>query len=334
VKIALAHNDDHALAAGEADDVAAVESVLDQVQGVEEACRELGHATRRVPVGRDLGRVVTALERPRPDLVFSMVESVGGDARLEPAFAYLLEWLGLAYTGSPPLALALALHKPRARDVLAGAGVAVPRGAVLERPDDPLDGLRYPVIVKPSQEDGSHGIRNESVAHDEAAARARAAYVLERYAQPTLVEEFVAGRELNVSLLGPAQAPVVLPLRELRYDLPPGTPELVGYEAKWLPDSAEYRGTTPVTADLEPALAEAVAAAACAAYAALGLRDYGRVDIRLDEDDRPLVVDVNPNPDLTSGTLGLAGAAAAAAMSYTDVVGFVLDQAWERSRFA
>jgi D-alanine-D-alanine ligase len=334
VEIALAYNDDHSLAAGEADDSAAVEGVLEQVGAVEEACRQLGHEPRRVPAGRDLGPVVAALSQPRPDLVFSMVESVGGDARLEPAFAYLLEWLLLPYTGSPPLALALALHKPLARHVLAGAGVAVPSGVVLERADDPLEGFRYPVIVKPSREDGSHGIRSESVVQDEASARARAAYVIERYAQPALVEDFVPGRELNVSLLGPADAPVVLPLRELRYDLAPGLPEVVGYEAKWLPESPQFRGTTPVPAELEPALAESVAATACAAYAALGLRDYGRVDVRLGEGDGPLVIDVNPNPALTPGMTGLPGAAAAAGMSYTDVVGFVLDQALARSRFA
>src|SRR5438046_2609530 len=83
------------------------------------------------------------------------------------------------------------------------AGVAIPRGSVLERADEPLNGPGYPVIVKPSREDGSHGIRSASLAATEAEARERARYVIERYAQPALVEEFVDGREFNVSLLGP-----------------------------------------------------------------------------------------------------------------------------------
>jgi len=124
MEIALAYNDGHGLAAGEADDSIGVEGVLDQVQAVEQACIELGWQAWRIPVGRHLGATIEALERRHPDVVFSMVESVAGESRLEPAVAYLLEWLELPYTGSPPLALALALDKPLARAVLAGAGVA------------------------------------------------------------------------------------------------------------------------------------------------------------------------------------------------------------------
>ncbi|HST26259.1 MAG TPA: ATP-grasp domain-containing protein [Gaiellaceae bacterium] len=330
MKIALAFGEDRALAAGEPEDSVGVEAVRDQVDAVEEACASLGWEPRRVLVGDDLPSVVDPLRAAGPDVVFSMVESIGGDARREASAAVLFEWLGLPYTGSPPFALALALRKPLARAALAEAGIAVPRGAVLERGDEPLD-LRYPAIVKPSREDGSHGIRSESVVADEAGARARAAYVIERYAQPALVEEFVPGRELNVSLLGPADSPTVLPLREIGFALPDSLPRLVTYEAKWLPGSVEYRGTPsePVTGPQE--LVEVVSETARAAYRAIGLRDYGRVDIRLDADGTPVVIDVNPNPDIApSGNLGLAGAAADVGMSFPDLVAFVVDQALSR----
>jgi D-alanine-D-alanine ligase len=333
VDIALAYNDDHELVAGETDDSIGVEGVLDQVQAVEETCRELGWQAWRLPVGRDVAAVVELVRRRRPDVVFSMVESVAGESRLEAAVAYLWEWLGLPYTGSPPVALALALQKPLARAVLVDAGVAVPRGAVLERGDEPLDGLGYPVIVKPTREDGSHGIRSASLAATEAAARERARYVIERYAQPALVEEFVDGREFNVSLLGPAEAPVVLPLREIRYTLPPGLPRLMGYEAKWKPETVEYRETLPATVDDPPELVESISSTARAAYTALGVRDYGRVDLRLDGAGTPVVLDVNPNPDIVpGGNFGLAATALAAGYSFPELIGFIVDQALARAR--
>jgi D-alanine-D-alanine ligase len=331
VEIALAHNDDHELAAGEADDSIGVEGVLDQVRAVERTCLDLGWQVWRVPVGRDLPAVVKLLGRRRPDVVFSMVESVSGESRLEPAMAYLLEWLGLPYTGSPPVALALALHKPLARAVLADAGVAVPRGAVLENGDEPLDGLSYPVIVKPTREDGSHGIRNASVATSESAARARARYVTQQYAQPALVEEFIDGREFNVSLLGPAKAPVVLPLREIRYTLPADLPRLLGYEAKWRPETVEFQETLPATVIDPPELVESIPATARAAYTALGVRDYGRVDIRLDRNGRPMVLDVNPNPEIVPrGHFGLAATALEGGLSFPDLITFIVDQALAR----
>ena len=331
MQIVLAYNDDGGLAAGEADDALGVEAVLDQVDAVERACLELGWTPRRVAVGRNLAAAVEQLQQPRPDVVFMMVECVGGDSRLEAGTASIFEWLGLPYTGPPPLATAIALHKPAARAVLAAAGVPVPRGVVLETGEEPLDGLPFPVIVKPSREDGSHGIRNESFAADEQAARGRARYLIEHYAQPALVEEFVAGPEFNVSLLGPPEDPQVLPLREIDYTLPPGLPRLVSYEAKWKPETVEYRGTPSVPVARPPEMVEAVGSIARAAYTAVGLRDYGRVDVRLDASDRPVVIDVNANPDLTpSGNLGLPGTALEAGLSYPDLIRYIVEQALAR----
>lgn len=334
MQIALAYNSDHALKAGEPDDNIGVEGVIEQVEAVEQACLELGWEPRRVAVDGRLGAAVEILEAHRPDVVFSMVESIDGESRLEPAMAYVLEWLGIPYTGSPPVALALALDKPLARAVLASAGVRVPRGVLRERDDERLDGLRYPLIVKPSREDGSHGIRSESLVGDDAAARARVRYVIERYAQPALVEEFVDGREFSVSLTGPSEAPVVLPLREIVYTLPPHLPRLLGYEAKWMPETVEYQETMPASpSDLAPELAESIAAAAQAAYSAIGVRDYGRVDVRVHPSAGPLVLDVNPNPPLVpGGTFGLAAAALDAGLSFLDLVGFIVDQALARAQ--
>lgn len=304
---------------------------LESVEAVEAACRELGWEIWRIAVDRDLAAAVGALEQRRPDVVFSMVESIGGDARLEAGVTYLLEWLGIPYTGAPPFALALALHKQHARAMLQGAGVPVPPGMMFEHPDFSLDGLRFPLIVKPAREDGSIGISSASVVATEGSTRERVQLVVERFAQPAIVEEFVDGREFAVSLLGPTEDPTVLPLREVDYRLPPHLPRLLTYEAKWVTGSPEYGGTLTIAAsDLDSELEGQLRSTAQAAYRAVGLRDYGRIDLRLHPTDGPVVVDVNPNPELLPGEMGIAGAALEAGLSFTELIRVIVEQAVAR----
>jgi D-alanine-D-alanine ligase len=304
---------------------------LESIDAVEAACLDAGWETWRLAVDEDLASTVGALEKRRPDVVFSMVESVGNDTRLEAGMAYLLEWLRIPYTGAPPLALSLALHKPLARAMLESVGVAMPRGRVMELADASLDGLRYPLIVKPSREDGSIGISSSNVVADAASARDRIHDVVARFGQPAIVEEFIDGREFPVSLLGATDDPHVLPLREIDYRLPPHLPRVLTYEAKWVEGSPEYGGTFSVPApDVDSALAAQLETIARAAYRAAGLRDYGRVDIRLDPQAGPLVIEVNPNPELLPGTGGIAGAALDAGLSFGDLVGFIVEQAVAR----
>jgi len=200
---------------------------------------------------------------------------------------------------------------------------------VMARADDPFD-LAFPVIVKPTREDGSVGIDAASVVHDERALRERVAERTARHAQPVLVERFVEGRELNVALFGFPNARV-LPLQEIDFgELPAGAPRIVTYDAKWRSGSADDRGTRPV---ILPSLPSAVAArvrrVAALAFAAVGVRDYGRVDVRLDASGAPFVVDVNPNCDL-SPDAGLSRAASAVGMDHTALVRLLVRYAMKR----
>jgi D-alanine-D-alanine ligase len=307
---------------------------LESVDAVEAACRAAGWETWRVVVDDNLAATVQALEARRPDVVFSMVESVRGDARLEAAMTYVLEWLEIPYTGAPPLALSLALHKPRARAVLQAAGIPIPKGTVVADVDASLDGLSYPLIVKPSREDASIGIHSANVVSDDISRRERVGFVLERFAQPAIVEEFVDGREFTVSVIGAPSDPEILPLREIDYRLPLGLPRVLTFESKWVPDSPEYLGTPCVTApDVDPELAAQVRRIAAEAYRAIGLRDYGRVDVRLHPVEGPLVVDVNPNPELVPDG-GIASAALERGLSFDDLVRFIVEQAVARGSSA
>jgi D-alanine-D-alanine ligase len=319
--VAILFNDDQTLVAGEERDRLAVEGVDAVAASVAAAVREAGWSEWRLAVGRDLHPVTDRLRDHRPHVVFNLVESIAGQPRMEAAMAWLLEWLELPYTGSPPEAMSAGLDKAHAKALLQAARIPTP-------------GVAFPAIVKPRCQDASHGISPESVVVDSAAAAARVAYVRARYLQDAVVEEFIEGREFNLSLLGPADSATLLPPSEIDFSqFTPGRPRVVGFEAKWSEDSADFRGTTPFFPTLEPEVLGALREVATGAYAAIGLRDYGRVDVRLHAERGPFVVDVNPNPDLSTDA-GLARAAAQAGISYSQLVQEVVRMALARAGVA
>ena len=333
-RVAVAWNDDRSLAHGEAKDAVAVADVIASAAAVIAACRTRGWDTVEVPLagaswecGRTLLRQLDALE---PDVVFNLVESVAGQARLESAVAGILELWGGPYTGSGPVAMTLALDKAIARAVLRDAGVPIARGVAMTTGDEPLGELEPPWIVKPSREDASHGIALESVTSDETALRRRARWVVATYRQPALVEEFMGGREINVGLLARSGEMEVLPLSEIDYSgFPAGAPHLITHAAKWEEESAECRGSVPVPAELEPVLLARTIGAAQAARCAIGVRDYARVDLRIDPVRGPVVLEVNPNPDLSPGA-GLARSAARAGITHDEMVARIVEEALAR----
>ena len=177
--------------------------------------------------------------------------------------------------------------------------------------------------MKPAREDASVGIYSASVVRDRGALAERVAHVLAHYRQPVLVERYIEGREIYVSLLErPGERPQVFPYFEIDFsEMPSDRPRIVSFEGKWVTDSVEYRGTKPVRCEgLSPALHTRLAETALAAFAAMGLRDYARIDFRLAPDGVPYVIDVNPNCDLSDLAGGFSKAAKAGGLSYEDVV--------------
>lgn len=319
--VAILFNDDSTLVAGEERDRLAVEGVEAVAETVAAGLRAHGWREWRMPVGRDLQGLVDRLRDRRPDLVFNLVESIAGQPRLEAAMAWVLEWLDLPYTGSPPEALSDALDKGRAKALLAAAQVPTP-------------GAAYPAIVKPRRQDASHGISPDSVVSSAEEAAVRVAYIVERYQQPALVEEFIDGREFNLSLIGPTDGPTLLPPSEIDFSaFTPGRPRVVGFEAKWFEDSSDFQGTTPFFPDLDDDLHTTLRNVAVGAFTALGLRDYGRVDVRLHAERGPFVVDVNPNSDLSTDA-GLARAAQRAGLDYAELVSNIARMALARAGVA
>jgi D-alanine-D-alanine ligase len=334
LRVGILFNDDRNLAQGSADDAVAVESVASCADAVAEACRENGWEATRIACPRDPRALLERLADGQVDVVFNLVEALDGDARLEAALGWVLELARVPFTGAPPRAMQLALEKPVTRAVLTAAGVAVPKGRTLERGDEPLDGLTFPLIVKPAASDASHGIALESVCRTAAEVRARARHVRETYHQASVVEEYIDGRELNVSILGGEDACEVLPLAEIEFtaEYPAGKPRMVSYIAKWGTDAdPEFKGSRTVPArELAGDLGDRVRSTALAAYRTIGLRDYGRVDIRLHPTLGPLVIDVNPNPDI-SPCAGLNIAADLAGLTYAQLIRRVVTAALSRA---
>jgi D-alanine-D-alanine ligase len=156
-------------------------------------------------------------------------------------------------------------------------------------------------------------------------------YVIEKYHQPALVEEFIQGRELNVGLMETNGKVGVLPISEIDYsEFPEGIPKICGYEAKWVPESTEYQKSKPICpAPLEWVMQKRVEHIALKVFRLFGCRDYGRVDIRIDPEGKIYVLEVNPNPDISPQS-GMTRAIKTQGMTYEDFIRGLLERALQR----
>ncbi len=300
------------------------EDVKNVAQGILRALAASGFETRELGVTNDIPAVISSLVEMKANAVFNLCESIHGDNRFESLMPLLMDLASIAYTGSCPFGLSLALRKEKVKDILRSRGVPVPRGGLVGSVEECASiGVTFPAIVKPAREDASVGICSASVTGTPEALEQRVAYVLENYRQPALVEEFIEGREIYVSILEQLDAePMVFPFFEIDFsDMPSDRPNIVSFEGKWVEDSIEYKGTRPVRCGgLSAELRATVARTALDAFRAVGLRDYARMDIRLSKDGIPYVIDVNPNCDLSDLAGGYSRAAKAAGLSYRDLI--------------
>jgi len=289
--------------------------VLAEVDAVAAALTQAGIPHRRAGVRR-LADIPEQIAVGDERVVFNLVEALDGavhDAGFVPA---VCRALGREPTGNDAAALTLCLDKGQAKAALAAAGVPTPPAVIVPLHGAPGQAPPGTVVVKPVQADASEGIDEAAVVDgdDAAAVAAAVARVHREFHQPALVEAYIAGREINVSLIERDGALEVLPLAEIDFSaFPPDKPQIVGYAAKWQPDSFEFHHTPRlIPAPLAEAVAAAVRRQAEAAWHAAGCQDYARVDLRLDETGRPYVLEINPNPDIAPDA-GFAAALAAAA---------------------
>ncbi len=298
--------------------------------------------------GQDFGRLLEAIERDPPDLVFNLCESLNGDTRNEIVLPAVLDMLRIPYTGPGPLTIGLCLDKDRTKQVLIQHGVATPAHHVIgamDELDDPahpfgprpaaLNGhgqlLEHPQFVKLLREDASIGIEPSNLVTDREALCRRVGELMREHSQPILVERYVEGREVNVTVLGNGEGATVLPLHEIDFGrMPEGRPRILTYAAKWYENHVNYIGSVPIPmTDVPPDVEAAIRDAALTSFRVLGLRDYARVDMRLDDSGQPWVIDVNPNCDL-SPDAGLPRTARSIGLDYPNIIGHICELAWKR----
>jgi D-alanine-D-alanine ligase len=314
----------------------AAEPPADPVIGqLHDALRGLGHEVRGVVVDLDVESVTAALRAHRPELVFNIAESFGGKSALESNIAALLNLLGLRYTGSSPAGLILAGDKTLSKKVLSFHQIATPRFAAMYRGAVEWAGdIEFPVIVKAPQEDASIGLTTKSVVTDLKQLLERLDEIQTEFKSPTLVEEFVEGREFYAGVLGNADAEA-LPLIELDFaKFPEGRPRIASWEAKWGADAAgsgaEYAGTQSVfPSDVPEELTRRIQSVALEAFHALRLRDYARIDLRVTASEEIYVIEANPNCYLER-TGEFARAAERHGLAYDALVARILELAAAR----
>jgi len=280
------------------------------IQEVAHILRSAGHEVSGVAVDgtRDCLRALAAIET---ELVFNLVETFGGDSTKEPHVAGYYELLGLSYTGSGPRGLGLAMDKSCAKKLLAFHDITTPDFAVVWRGRlDWSHDIAFPVIVKPVREDGSIGIGFDALASNIKELMGRIDQLHAEFDHPVLIEQYVDGREIYMGVLGNSKPEALPPIELDMSHLPKGTPRIAGTEVKWEEGTRAYRGAKVRVPRLPSAVRETMERYAIAAFQALELRDYARMDFRVTRDGTVYLIEANPNPYLHSGAEFMRGARA------------------------
>jgi D-alanine-D-alanine ligase len=291
-----------------------------------------GHQVRLFGFRDNVEQLIAGLRAEPADVVFNLAESFRQESALDYTVAAILEMLGFPYTGASSEGLMLARDKALTKKVLAYQGIRIPhfmvclRGAPVARPSD----LRFPLIVKPLNEDASVGIAQASVVRDDDALKDRVEFIHDKFKTGAIVEEFIAGRELYIGVMG-NESPVSFPPIEMVFgnDSSAET-KIATFKAKWSVRYRESRGIQNMIAkNLSDELRKRLAEVAVRAYQAAGLRDYGRIDVRLAHDEAIYVVEANPNPYLADGE-DLAWAAEEGGHDYPDFIEKIAEMALSR----
>jgi D-alanine-D-alanine ligase len=306
--------------------------ILTQVEAIEKALTELEYPSVRIPFTRDVSAFIQKLKQSRAEMAINLCESLDDDPRFVGHPAAVLELLGIPFSGSPSAALMLTTDKVITKCLLRANGIRTPEYLIC---DDAVSFdphvLRFPVIVKPVLQDASIGIDQESIFEDRGELEKGTKELFDRFGT-LLVEEYVAGREFNVSIFG-YPTPRILPLAEIDFsEFPQELYPIVGYKAKWDASSFEYLHTPRAfPQDLSPILRQRIETTAVACFQLLMLRDYGRVDMRVDDHGQIHALEVNANPCL-SPDAGFAAAVGEAGMTYSEMVGALVGFMAQRSK--
>jgi len=290
---------------------------------------KLGHEVQTLPVFDDVAEIVEKLKSFAPDVVFNLTESFHSNRAHEPNIPALLELMRVRYTGAKPDGIILCKDKALAKKVLHYHRLRVPH-FVISPESRPLKRLRrfvFPAFVKPVAEESSDGIARASFAKSEDEALERARFIHEKFHCDALIEEYIEGRELYLSVPVYRKL-IVFPPREIFFEqMPDDEPKFATFKAKW---DETYRKKWGIkngpASELPAGLPEKLARMARKVYRVLKIRGLGRIDVRLTPAGEVVIIEANPNPSLASDE-DFAQSAAAAGIDYDTLIQKLLDTA-------
>ena len=293
------------------------------ISAVETALSRLGEVVR-LEAKEDFPE---RLRQTKPDIVFNIAEGFYGVNR-EAHIPAICEFYGIPYTGSDPFTLSLCLDKARTKETLSFHEIPTPRFAVVEEIGE-LQGrtadLRLPLFVKPLHEGSSKGITDANLCRDRRSLRKQTKFLLENYKQPVLVEEYLPGQEFTCAVLGNGDDATVLPIVGMNFEtLPNGALPIYSFDAKFVWDRPEnpldiFECPARITSELQASIERVT----LDAFRVLGCRDWARIDVRLDAEGIPNVIEVNPLPGILPDPADnscLPKAARAAGIGYDELI--------------
>ncbi len=299
--------------------------VIRQMKHIRKALTTLGYSTGEIPFSIDLDWVIKELKRQKPWVVFNLVETTLGTGQLLHIAPSILNYLKIPFTGAPLDALFITTNKVLSKKQLRMLGIPTSDWFMLEEMDKLNPKLKY--IVKPICEDGSLGLDENCVFKGNDNPFRTRIEKLNR--KEYFIEEFIDGREFNLSVLGGKRGPQVMPPAEIIFqDYPDDKPKVVGYNAKWTEDSFEYTHT-PRTFRFkkkDEALVKEIQTIALQCWKDFDLKGYVRVDFRVDQNSRPYVLEINGNPCIAPES-GYVAATKRAGLTFPEVVKRILEDA-------
>ncbi len=287
---------------------------------VAEALLCCGFQIKLFPVRENIVDIIKTIMEEEPAIIVNLCESYSGNSQLEGNIAALLELLGLPFTGNRFRTLMMAQDKYLAKSLMQNSGLPVPAGWLIKKPSSIPEKIRFPLFLKPNYEDGSIGIREENFVNNRSNLKPRVRELISLYKEAVLAEEYIEGREFNVSIIETQTGLKALPPAEIKFlDWPKSTSKILSYEAKWNTSHRAYRCTVPVCpAEIPEKTADLMQTMAIKVAHLFDIKGYARVDMRMKEDDNAIyILEINPNPD-ASREAGLSRALEAAGITYND----------------
>jgi D-alanine-D-alanine ligase len=302
--------------------------VLDQVHLVAEALHKLGYEVKQYQIDLNLKKAIKDINKINPYFIFNLAETLDNKGEFAYIPAAILNYLNIPYTGNPLIPLFLAANKVLAKKELVKIGIKTPDWVTLDHLGKLKKGKKY--IVKPTWEEGSLGLDEDCIFSG--SDKLYIKHLETKNKNYFFVEEFIEGREFNVSIMGTKDGPLVLPIAEMTFlKFPKGKPKIMGYTAKWKEDSFEYshtRRTFKIQAS-DKDLKDEIGKICRKCWNEFGFKGYVRIDFRLSADRIPYVIDLNLNPCI-SASGGFVAATVKKGYKFTEVVSHIVEEAFRR----